>query len=80
LTVPVLILKRKPSTMAGPGKALIVLKNWWVLILFFSTLILPIFMYFIPQWSTTPLPVFLLASLWRLPTAFLRNFSGAAYM
>lgn len=70
LAVPVLILKKKPSALAGWGKPLFVRKNRWVALLFLSTLVLPVFMYFIPKWTVTPLPVFLLG----IPLAVVHGF------
>ncbi len=44
--------------------------NWWIIILLASTVIAPVFMYFIPAIKSTPLPVILLS----IPLAVIHGF------
>jgi uncharacterized protein len=62
LCIPSIITKKSPFEFFKNGKPLFKKKNWWVIILFLITLIVPIFMYnFIPNLFTTSIIVIILA-------------------
>ncbi|OHD57400.1 MAG: hypothetical protein A2Y33_07915 [Spirochaetes bacterium GWF1_51_8] len=59
LLIPLLLLKKNFPTVFRNKKPLFTLKNWWILLLLASTIIAPVFMYFIPGLPVTPLFVVL---------------------
>ena len=70
LLVPLLLLGRRYFTMLRDKRSLFRRQNWWVILLLASTVIMPVFMYLIPRFSVTPLPVMLLG----IPLALIHGF------
>ena len=59
--IPICISKRSFFSFFRNEYSLFTKKNWWILILFSSTFIMPIFMYFIPKLPSTIPAIIILA-------------------
>jgi membrane protease YdiL (CAAX protease family) len=70
LFIPLLISKKKIFVFFKNEKPLFIKKNWWIIILFLSTIISPIFIYFLPEISKTPIILLLLS----IPLATIHGF------
>ena len=70
LLVPLLLLGRRYVSMLRDKKPLFRRKNWWIILLLATTVIMPVFMYLIPGFASTPLPVMLLG----IPLALIHGF------
>jgi membrane protease YdiL (CAAX protease family) len=61
LIIPYIINRKSLILYFKSESALFEKKNWWVIILFFSTIIAPVFMYFIPGLSDKSILIIILA-------------------
>ncbi len=71
LTIPLFITKKPISTFFKDENPLFIKKNWWIIILFLSTIIAPVFMYFLPNLFSKPVLLLLLS----IPFAIIHGFS-----
>lgn len=70
LLIPRIIAKRKIREYFQDERKLFTLKNWWIILLFLSTLIAPVFMYFIPNLGTIDIIIILLGIPFAIVHAF----------
>ena len=70
LFIPKIVAKRKIRDYFKNEHKLFVLKNWWIILLLLSTMIAPIFMYFIPNLRTTDIAIVLLGVPFAIIHAF----------
>ena len=70
LLVPFLLERQNFKNLFKDKYVLFQKKNWWLILLLTSTIIAPIFMYFLPSLSSTPLPIIILA----IPLALIHAF------
>ncbi len=70
LLIPLMLLGKNILFLFKDKKPLLIKKNWWIIILLLSTIISPMFMYFIPEVSNKPMVVILLS----IPLALMNGF------